>query len=135
ANGAISPVNSVSPSFAVNGTIATVQVTVGQTVTAGQVLGTLDTTDRRPAVDKASSAYTHAAQNLTAAQSEPNAQVSQINSAKDAKTRAWNELQSAKADLASATLVSPIAGLVTAVNGTVGGSSGGTGASGDGTST
>ena len=125
ANGAISPLAEVSPSFAVDGTIATVQVSVGQTVTAGQVLGTLDTTDLQTAVDEASSAYTHAAQNLTAAQSEPNAQVSQINAAKDAKTRAWNELQSAKADLASATLVSPIAGLVTAVNGTVGGSSGG----------
>jgi macrolide-specific efflux system membrane fusion protein len=95
------------------------------------VLGTLDTADLQTAVDEASSAYTHAAQNLTAAQSEPGAQVSQINSAKDAKTRAWNDLQSAKADLASATLVSPIAGLVTSVNGTVGGSSGGS-ATGEG---
>ena len=132
ANGAISPVNQVSPAFAVNGTIATVQVAVGQTVTAGQVLGTLDTGDLQTAVDEASSSYTHAAQNLTAAQSEPNAQVSQINAAKDAKTRAWNELQSAKADLASATLVSPITGLVTAVSGTVGGSSDGS-ATGEGT--
>src|SRR4051795_12420959 len=65
ANGAISPVNEVSPAFTVTGTIATVQVSVGQTVAAGQVLGTLDTTELQIAVDEASSAYTHAAQNLT----------------------------------------------------------------------
>ena len=133
ASGSIEPVREVSASFAVTGTIATVDVAVGQTVTAGQQLGTLATADLQTAVDEAYSSYVHAGQNLTAAQAEPNAQVAQINSAKDAKTHAYNVWQSAKADLASATLVSPIAGLVTAVSGTVGGSSGGSGASGDGT--
>ena len=133
ASGSISPVREVSASFAVTGTIATVDVAVGQTVAAGQLLGTLATADLQAAVDEAYTSYVHAGQNLTAAQAEPNAQVSQINAAKDDKTRAYNAWQSAKADLASATLLSPIAGLVTAVSGTVGGSSGGSGAAADGT--
>ena len=45
ANGAIAEVRDVSANFGVSGTIASVDVVVGQTVTAGQTLGTLDTID------------------------------------------------------------------------------------------
>ena len=137
ASGSIAAVRTVAPTFSVSGTVASVDVTLGQEVTAGQQLGTLDTATLQTAVDEASTAYTHAKENLTAAQTQPGAQVSQINAAADAKTKAWDAYLAAKANLAATTLTSPIAGLVVAVNGTVGASagssSGGTGATGSST--
>lgn len=41
ASGSVDPVDQESVSFAVSGTIASVNVALGQTVTAGQLLGTL----------------------------------------------------------------------------------------------
>ena len=55
ATGPVSAVREVSASFAASGTIATVDIALGQSVEAGQQLGTLDTTDLAAAV---SSAYT-----------------------------------------------------------------------------
>ncbi len=129
ASGAIDPASTTAVSFAVSGTIASVNVAVGQTVTAGQVLGTIDPTDLQTTVNADYQAYVYAGQDLTAAETQANAQVSQINSAKQSLTQARNTYNSAKAQLAETTLTSPVAGLVIAVNGTVGGSSGGSSAS------
>jgi len=125
----------VTADFAVSGTIASVNVSVGQTVTAGQTLGTLDTTDLQSTVDTDHTAYVYASQNLTAAKAQPNAQVSSINQAKQSLAQAKAAWVTAKANLAKATLTAPIAGLVTAVNGEVGansGSSSGSGGTGTG---
>jgi macrolide-specific efflux system membrane fusion protein len=129
ASGAIAPVKEVSANFGVSGTVAAVNVTVGQTVRKGQRIASLQTTTYQTAASEAWTAYVYAGENVTAAASQKNAQVSQINSAKQARAQAWDKYQSAQADLASTVLYAPASGLVIAVNGEVGGSSGGSGAS------
>lgn len=145
ASGSISPVREVSPSFQVSGTVATVDVAVGQTVTAGQQLGTIDATELRTTASEDYTAWVYAKQDLAAAESSASSaasapgggqgsadSTSSINSAKSAVTKAYDTYQQAEAQLAEATLTSPIAGLVVAVNGEVGGSSGGSGSSSSG---
>ena len=124
ASGAIAEARDVNANFAVSGTIASVNVAVGWTVTAGQTLGTLDTTDLAATASTDYTAYVYANQDLAAAEAQPNAQVSQINQAKQSVSQARNTYNEAKADLAKATLTAPIAGLVIAVNGEVGSTSG-----------
>src|SRR5664279_3283215 len=120
ASGAIAEVRDVNANFGVSGTIATVNVAVGSTVNAGQTLGTLDTTNLAATASADYTSYVYASQDLTAAKAQPNAQVSQINQAKQSLTQAKNTYNQAKADLSKATLTAPIAGLVIAVNGEVG---------------
>jgi len=68
ASGSIQPVRTVDASFGVSGTVATVDVELGETVTAGQKLGTLDTTDLRKAVTSAYNNLSDAKADLAAAQ-------------------------------------------------------------------
>jgi macrolide-specific efflux system membrane fusion protein len=141
ASGAVDPTREVSASFQVSGTVASVDVAVGQTVTAGQQLATIDATDLKQTASEDYTAWVHAKQDLAAAQSSAATasaqggggnQTSQINSAEDAVTKAADAYQDAEAAVANATLTAPIAGLVVAVNGQVGGSSGGTSAASSG---
>jgi len=135
ASGAIAEVRDVTANFGVSGTVASVDVAVGSTVTAGQTLGTLDTTDLQLTESADYTAYVYANQDLAAAEAQPNAQVSQINQAKQSVTQARNTYNEAKADLGKATLTAPISGLVIAVNGEVGsttGSSSNSGSTGGG---
>jgi membrane fusion protein, macrolide-specific efflux system len=134
ASGAIAEVRDVNANFAVSGTIATVDVAVGSTVTAGQTLGTLDTTELAATASTDYTALVYANQDLAAAQAQPGAQVSQINQAKQQVAQARAAYNEAKANLAKATLTAPIAGLVTAVNGEVGAATGGSGANGSSSS-
>ena len=53
--GTVEPVNDASASFQVGGKVATVTTTVGEQVTAGQSLGTLDTTSLGESVSSAQS--------------------------------------------------------------------------------
>ncbi len=53
--GTVKPINAASVSFPVSGTIATVPVSVGQHVTAGQTLATIDTTSLQGQLDSARS--------------------------------------------------------------------------------
>lgn len=145
ANGSVAPLNQTSVSFAVSGTIATVNVVLGQSVTAGQLLGTLQTAALQQTVNNDSTAYSQArtqlsnsndalaategnpaGPNTTAAQT-----TSSINSAKQQVTSAQNQvttdsqtLAKDEANLASTTLNAPIAGLVIGITGVVGQSSG-----------
>jgi macrolide-specific efflux system membrane fusion protein len=109
ASGSISPKRELVVDFAVPGTISSVKVAVGDTVKKGTRLGKLETGDLQDAVDAAYSAYTHASD--------------------DTKSTTWDAYESAKDDLASAVLKSPISGLVVAVSGEKGGKSTGTGTS------
>jgi len=146
ASGAVAAVREVAADFAVSGTIASVDVALGATVTAGQQLGTLDATELDKAVASASTALTRAKTDLATANaavtsattdaSSPDPQTassaaekltsakSQVLDAKDKVADANDVLAAAQTDRANATLVSPIAGLVVAVTGTVGSSSG-----------
>jgi multidrug efflux pump subunit AcrA (membrane-fusion protein) len=65
ATGSLEPVNNAQLSFQVDGQVATVPVSVGQQVTAGEVLATLDTSSLVSEVDNAESAVTEEQQKLT----------------------------------------------------------------------
>jgi len=68
ATGTTEPSSAATVSFAVTGTVATVPVTMGQKVTAGEVLATLDTTSLKYALATAQGQVANA--NLTLAQAE-----------------------------------------------------------------
>ena len=146
ASGSVAAVREVNANFEVSGTIASVDVGLGATVTAGQQLGTLETTALDKEVTTAATALTRAKADLatantavttaTAAASSTDQQTSsgaaqeltsaksQVLDAKDKVTDATDALATAQANRASAVLTAPIAGLVTAIGGTVGDSSG-----------
>jgi macrolide-specific efflux system membrane fusion protein len=141
ASGAVAPASEQVVSFPVSGTIATVNVGLGQTVAAGQLLGSLQTPTFQQAVNNDSALYsqaraqlsnanaalaateaTPAGPNTTAAQT-----ISSINSAKQQVANAQNQvttdsqaLTKDETNLAETSLTAPIAGLVIAVNGAVG---------------
>jgi multidrug efflux pump subunit AcrA (membrane-fusion protein) len=68
ASGNVSSDTSDAVNFATTGTITAVDVTAGQTVTAGQVLGTLDPTDADAALASAQAALSAAQYSLTSAE-------------------------------------------------------------------
>jgi membrane fusion protein, macrolide-specific efflux system len=116
-----------------------VNVALGATVTAGEVLGTLQTADLSTAVTNAKTSLSHAntilsddrtslAQASASGQNVQQAQ-QQYYSQEDTVANAKTALTTAEENLADATLTSPIAGLVVAVNGQVGGSATGTNSS------
>jgi macrolide-specific efflux system membrane fusion protein len=124
ATGQIAAAREVAAGFTVSGTIATVDVALGATVTAGQQLATLDTTDLADTLAKAQKTLTTAKAERTSAQADVAAatdeqQLSSANSkltqAQTSVDNATDAVTAAKADVASATLTSPIAGLVIAV--------------------
>lgn len=124
ASGQIAAAREVTASFSVSGTIATVDVALGATVTAGQQLATLDSTDLTKALTAANKTLTSARSDRTEAQnavatatneqelSSANNQLSQAQSQVDNATDA---VTTATENLAAATLTAPIAGLVIAV--------------------
>ena len=63
--GTLEPVSQAKLAFQVNGQVSTVNVSVGQQVTAGQVLATLDTTSLEAAVTSAQSSVTSDEQKLS----------------------------------------------------------------------
>ena len=146
ASGSVAAVREVNADFAVSGTIASVDVALGATVTAGQQLGTLETSALDKEVSAAQTTLTRAKADLVTANTavttatadasstdqqtasgaaqELSSAKSQVLDAKDKVTDATDALATAQADRASAVLTSPIHGLVTAVGGTVGNSTG-----------
>lgn len=154
ASGQISPVRAVDASFATGGTISTVDVAVGQQVTAGQRLGTLDTSDAQDALDQAETQLSTAETELTAAKKAATTTTTatsggqggqtgqsqsqtggssgtSVTQAQSAVTQAQNAVNTAQKTLDETTLNAPIAGLVTAVNGTVGDNAGSGGSGGN----
>lgn len=150
ASGSVSPVNEVTASFPVSGTIATVNVSLGQTVAAGALLGTLNPTALQTAVNEAQTQLNNAVATLANTRSDltvaiaanakdPTKSTTQaqeaVRSAQAQVNSSADSLATAKTNLSGASLEAPIAGLVIAVNGTAGessssGSSGSSGASG-----
>ncbi|MCW5950875.1 MAG: efflux RND transporter periplasmic adaptor subunit, partial [Propionibacteriaceae bacterium] len=108
------------------GTLATVAVKDGETVTKGATLATLDDRPLKLAVTQAEASLTAAKATLTAAQAqqklvedrysirlEKQAAAEAITSAKQAVTVAQEVVAQAKRDLKAATLTAPIDGVVT----------------------
>lgn len=144
ATGTIEPGSQANLSFAVSGTVRSVDVAAGDTVKAGQVLASVDATDLQSAVDLAQA-------NLTAAESQQTseqaagASSTQLAAAGAQVAAASSKLADARSALAQATMTSPISGTVASVSIAVGdrlgsgssgsgsgGSSSGAGAGGSG---
>ncbi len=140
--GTLTPTVQESASFAVSGTVTSVAVAAGDTVTAGQTLATVDTLTLN--ADLLSARATLAAAEGKLADAEDtddgttaaDAQIAALAAQVDVAQAGVDTATSAMAD---ATLVAPAAGLVTAVDlavgDVVGGSSGSSGASGSSGST
>ncbi|MCW2674052.1 MAG: HlyD family efflux transporter periplasmic adaptor subunit [Frankiales bacterium] len=138
--GTIEPKQDSDLSFPVSGTIASVAATVGQKVTKGAVLATIDSTTLQSAVTTAQAAVTAANQQVAAV---AGASATQVAAAAAQLASANTDLANAQAALASASLTAPFTGTVAAVSMTVGdvvgsssaGSAGSTGQKSSSTST
>lgn len=116
-------------SFASSGRIAEIDVQVGQQVTAGQTLARLDTTNLQDAENQAQlqayTAYDQEQQALNNCNTAKNPPPDCTQLAENQYASALQQLQTAKDNLAAATLTASHAGVVTAINGSVGGTPGG----------
>jgi multidrug efflux pump subunit AcrA (membrane-fusion protein) len=118
ATGTIQPATQANLKFAQSGRVTAVGVKVGDTVTAGQTLASIDATSLQAAVTLAQQQLTAAQAQLTAATAAASA--GQIASANAQVTSAQSKLTAAQDALGQATLTSSIAGTVAAVNVAVG---------------
>ena len=130
-SGTIEPATQAALNFAVSGTVNAVNVKAGQTVTAGEVLATVDTTALTEQVD-AAQAQLDAAQARLASDQADNASASQIDSDEASVTSAESSLSTAQTNLNDASLTSTISGTVASVDLNVGEQLSGSGSSGSG---
>jgi macrolide-specific efflux system membrane fusion protein len=146
ASGSVAAWRQVDANFAVSGTIASVDVALGEAVSEGQQIGSLDPTDLDKEVTSATSTLTRAKTDLATANAavtsatadasstdqqtasvaaqELTSAKTQVLDAKDKVADATDALTTAQANRDDAVLVAPFGGIVTAITGTVGGSSG-----------
>ena len=123
ATGTVAPTVEDDVNFAVSGTVTGVSVTQGQTVTAGQALGTLDALPLQAADLQAKSDLASAQATLSNAQTASNgsaASAAKIAAAQSQVAVAQAAVTTADANLAAATLTAPVSGLLTSVNVQVG---------------
>ncbi len=114
ATGTVEPQQQANLQFGQTGKVTAVDVQVGQQVTAGSTLATLDPNSLQSAVTLAQAQLTAAQAQLTAADTAGNA--AQIASANAQVTSAQGRLTSAQQALAQASLTTPLTGTVAAVN-------------------
>jgi macrolide-specific efflux system membrane fusion protein len=133
ATGTVVPAQDNNLTFSVSGTINAVDVKVGQQVSQGQVLATLDTTALSDIVAADQETLTAAQDRLSTDQAD-DAAASALAQDQAQVLSAENTLNTAQTNLADATLTAPFAGTVAAVGYTVGETvSGGSGGGGGGT--
>jgi multidrug efflux pump subunit AcrA (membrane-fusion protein) len=118
-SGTIQPAEQENLNFAVSGQVTTVDVSTGQTVTAGQALAKVDPAALQAQLDAAQASLTAARATLSSDEAS-GAIASQIDSDEASVTSAQSQLTTAQTDLVDATLTSPIAGTVASVSLTVG---------------
>ncbi|MFC6714140.1 efflux RND transporter periplasmic adaptor subunit [Branchiibius cervicis] len=136
-SGTFAPAQEADLDFASSGTITAVDVAVGDKVTKGQVLATIDDTDLAAALADAKNTLSTAQENLESVQSSGTS--TQIAAAKATVASDASKVSQARKALAAASLTAPFSGTVATVNiaagDTSGSSSGGgatAGASGSG---
>jgi multidrug efflux pump subunit AcrA (membrane-fusion protein) len=132
-SGTIEPANQASLNFAVSGTVTAVDVKAGQTVTAGQVLATVDTTALNEQLNAAEASLTSAQDRLSSDEAS-GASTSTLDSDEAALTAAESSLSTAQTNVNDASLASTIAGTVASVSLTVGQQVTGTASGGGGNS-
>jgi multidrug efflux pump subunit AcrA (membrane-fusion protein) len=122
--------------FATSGTLAEIDVSVGQKVKAGQVLAKLDSTALRQALTlaqaQAAQAYDQEQNSIFSCNNQPNPPPNCVQAAEAQYTIALNQLHTAQQNLANATLKAPHAGVIGAINGHIGGTPGAGGSSSSG---
>lgn len=135
--GTLTPSVQQDVSFEVSGTVTSVPVAVGQTVTAGQTLATVDTLELQADLLQAKATLASAQAKLSDAKdagtgtTSSNAQIAAAQAQVDV---AQSGVDTAQTAMNGATLVAPVAGLLTAATlevGDVVGSAQGQGATGD----
>jgi multidrug efflux pump subunit AcrA (membrane-fusion protein) len=130
-SGTVAPASSANLNFAVSGTVTAVDVKAGQTVTAGQVIATVDTSALAEQVNAAEEQLT-AAQDRLASDEATGASTSTIDSDQSSVTSAQSSLSTAQTNLGDASLTSTISGTVAQMNLTVGQQVTGTGSGNSG---
>jgi macrolide-specific efflux system membrane fusion protein len=118
-SGTIAPAQQANLNFGVSGSVTAVNVSAGQTVTAGQTLATVDPAALQATVSAAQSSLTAAQAKLSSDQSA-GASSSQIASDQASVTTAQSQLTSDQTNLANASLTSTITGTVASVGLSVG---------------
>ena len=131
-SGTLEPASQANLNFAVSGSVSAVNVKAGQSVTAGQVLATVDTTALSEQVSAAQAQLTSAEDRLSSDQAASASQ-STLDSDQASITSAESSLSTAQTNLNDASLTSTISGTVASVNLTVGQLVTGTGSGGGGT--
>ena len=136
ADGSVEAVNEVAANFGTSGTIQTLTVKVGDTVTKGEVIATIDSAAAERALEVARLQLKSAKEQLSSAEdgtttTDPTTHVttttvnaSQVASAKAQVIQAQATYDDAKDAVAATTLYAPISGTVLEVNGKVGQTSG-----------
>lgn len=117
--GTIEPGSQGNLSFPVSGKVTAVEASVGQHVTSGQALATIDTTTFQYQVNAAQESLSAAQSRLSTDQADA-ASTSQIDSDEAAVTSAEAQLATSQTNLSDTTLTSPIGGTVASVNLAVG---------------
>lgn len=117
-SGTFTPTHVANLNFGSGGTVTAVTATVGEKVTAGEKLATIDATSLKAEVTADQASLTAAQAQLTSAESSDDS--SQLSSAKAQVTAAEAKLTAAKQAVTDATLRSTVSGTVAAVNLTVG---------------
>jgi multidrug efflux pump subunit AcrA (membrane-fusion protein) len=119
ASGTLEPAQQASLNFAVSGAVTAVDVTTGQSVTAGQTLATIDPSALQAQLSSAQASLSAAQARLT--NDEANgAAASQVDSDEASVTSSQNQVTTAETNLSNATLTSTLNGTVAAVNLSVG---------------
>ncbi|RFA09889.1 hypothetical protein B7R54_12255 [Subtercola boreus] len=121
--GTLAPTVQESAAFTVSGTVTAVNVAAGQTVTAGQVLATVDTMTVDAALLQAKATLATAQAKLadaTSASDGSDADAAQIAADQSSVDLAASAVTDAETDVSDATLTAPVAGLVTSVGAAVG---------------
>jgi multidrug efflux pump subunit AcrA (membrane-fusion protein) len=132
-SGTIAPAVQEDVSFAVSGTVTSVAVAAGQTVTAGQTLATVDTLELNADLLQAQATLAKARATLSDATDGSDGSTSakaQVAAAQAQVDVAQSQADAAQTAMAGATLTAPVAGLLTEVNLEVGDAV--TGSGGDG---
>jgi len=136
ADGSVEAVNEVAANFGTSGTIATLSVKVGDAVTKGEVIATIDAAAAERSLEVAGLQLKAAKEQLSSAEdgtttTDPTTHVttttvnaSQVASAKAQVIQAQATYDDAKDAVAATTLYAPISGTVLEVNGKVGQTSG-----------
>jgi macrolide-specific efflux system membrane fusion protein len=135
ATGTLAPAVDDDVDFAVAGTVTAVNVAAGTTVTAGDVLATVDTLTVQADQLKAQATLATAQATLAAAEADDDgtdASAAQIAADEAAVAVAQAAADKAAAAVSGATLTAPVSGLVTTVNLAVGDTVSGSAASGGG---